>query len=41
MLTFSVCRNPDVRCKTVVTFGLAALFARCGDGNGVVIVSLA
>lgn len=30
-----------MRCKTVVTLGLAALFARCGDGNGVVIVSLA
>lgn len=29
-------RKPDVRCKTVETLGFAALFARCGDGNGVI-----
>jgi hypothetical protein len=39
-ITFRPLRNPDVRCKTFVTLGLAALFARCGDGNGVVILSL-
>lgn len=33
-------RNPEVRCKTVLTLGLAALLARCGDGKGVVMVSL-
>lgn len=30
-------RKPDVRCKTVETLGLAALFARCGDGKGVIV----
>lgn len=29
-------RNPDVRWRTVETLGFAALFARCGDGKGVI-----
>lgn len=43
LLTFSVCKNPDVRWRTVETLGLAALLARCdcdGDGNGVIALSL-
>lgn len=35
-VTFRVFRNPDVRWRTVETLGLAALLARCGEGNGVI-----
>lgn len=35
-LTLNVLKNPCVRCRTDETLGLAALFVRCGDGNGVI-----
>lgn len=37
LVTFNVLRKPDVRCKTVLTLGFAALLARCGDENGVIV----
>lgn len=36
ILTLSVFKKPDVRCRTVETLGFAALFALCGDGKGVI-----
>lgn len=35
-LTLNVVKNPCVRVRTDEVLGLAALFVRCGDGNGVI-----